>query len=46
MGQKAAVKGQVFKINMETVIAQAFSGKFTLQTQKLPEVSVIHSTMP
>lgn len=45
MGQKAAVKGQVFKINMETVVAQGFSSKFTLPIQKLPEVSVIHSAM-
>lgn len=31
---------------MERVIAQDFSGKFTLQIQKLPEVSVIHSATP
>lgn len=37
-GLKEAVKGRVSKSNRETVIAQDFTGKFTLQIQKLLEV--------
>lgn len=38
-GQKEAVKGKVSKSNREKVIAQDFTGKFTLHIQNRLEVA-------